>query len=137
MIGEILPGWNAIASYAYTDAIITSDNTFTPGNRLASVPRNTFSFWTTYEIKGGSLQGLGFGAGVFIADSRFGDLNNSFTLPNYTRVDAAVYYNYGNLRAALNIKNLFDTRYFESAQSRTQIFPGAPLTILGTISLEF
>jgi outer membrane receptor protein involved in Fe transport len=135
--GEILPGWNIIASYAYTDATITADNTFPVGNNLANVPRSTLSFWTTYTIPSGDLQGLGFGAGVFVAGDRPGDLNNSFTLPGYTRVDAAISYNYNNFRAALNIKNLFDTRYFESAQSRTGIFPGAPLTVIGTISLQF
>ncbi|NMG06822.1 TonB-dependent siderophore receptor [Brasilonema sp. UFV-L1] len=137
VIGQILPGWNVIASYAYTDAIITSDTTFAEGNRLASVPYNSFSLWTTYQILNGGFQGLGFGAGVFVGGDRSGDLNNSFTLPDYARVDAAVYYNRGNLRAAVNIKNLFDTQYFESAQSRTQIFPGAPLTVLGTLSLQF
>ncbi|AFY51247.1 TonB-dependent siderophore receptor [Nostoc sp. PCC 7524] len=137
LVGEILPGWNVITSYAYTDAIITNDTIFPEGNRLANVPRNALSFWTTYTIPQGDLQGLGFGTGVFFADARSGDLNNSFTLPSYRRVDASIYYNYRNFRAALNIKNLFDTRYFESAQSRTAIFPGAPLTILGTISLQF
>ncbi|KAF3889907.1 MULTISPECIES: TonB-dependent siderophore receptor [Nostocales] len=137
LIGEILPGWNAIASYAYTDAILTEDNTFPEGNSLASVPRNSFSFWTTYQLLKGDLQGLGFGAGVFFASSRPGDLNNSFTLSDYARVDAAIYYKKENVRVALNIKNLFDIQYFESAQSRTQIFPGAPFTVLGTLSLEF
>lgn len=137
VIGEILPGWNVIASYAYTDATITSDRNFAEGNRLASVPYNSFSLWTTYRILKGDLQGLGFGAGVFVAGDRLGDLNNSFTLPDYARVDAAIYYNRGHFRAAVNFKNLFDTRYFESAQSRTQIFPGAPLTVLGTLSVQF
>ncbi|HLO85000.1 MAG TPA: TonB-dependent siderophore receptor [Nostocaceae cyanobacterium] len=137
VVGEILPGWNVIASYAYTDAEITSDTTFPVGNQLANVPQNTFSLWTTYTINSGDLQGLGFGTGIFTTSDRPGDLNNSFTLPSYTRVDAAIYYNYNNFRAALNIKNLFDTRYFESAQSRTGIFSGTPLTVVGTVSLQF
>ncbi len=85
VVGEILPGWNAIASYAYTDAIITDDNTFAEGNRLANVPRNAFSFWTSYTIGSGNFRGLGFGTGVFLASDRQGDLNNSFILPTYTR----------------------------------------------------
>ena len=51
--GEILPGWNIVASYAHTDATVTNDNSVpsNDGNRLANVPRNQTSLWTTYEIQ--------------------------------------------------------------------------------------
>ena len=41
--------------------------------------------------------------------------------------------------AFYNIENLFDIEYFSSAsfESRLQVNPGAPFTILGTISVEF
>lgn len=45
--GEILPGWKAIASYAYTNAEVTKDNATPVGNRLANVPENQASLWTT------------------------------------------------------------------------------------------
>ena len=135
--GEILPGWNVIATYAYTDAEIIEDNRFDEGNRLTDVPFNTASLWTTYGIQEGELAGLGFGAGVFFVGDRQGDLNNSFEIPGYTRVDAAVYYKRGNFRAALNFENLFDIRYFESAQNRNIVNPGAPFTVLGTIAWQF
>jgi len=135
--GEILPGWNLIASYAYTDAQITKDNTFEEGNRLNSVPYNTASLWTTYEIQSGSLQGLGFGTGIFFVDERTGDLDNSFTVPSYARVDSSLYYTRGKFKTALNFKNLFDVDYFESAQNRESNAPGAPFTVLGSVSVEF
>ncbi|QYO63656.1 TonB-dependent siderophore receptor [Leptolyngbya sp. 7M] len=53
--GEILPGWNIIAGYAYTDARITEDNTFEVGNRLNNVPEHAFNIWTSYEIQAGDL----------------------------------------------------------------------------------
>ncbi len=135
--GEILPGWNLIATYAYTDAEVTEDNTFEAGNPLPNVPEHSASLWTTYEIQQGSLAGLGFGAGVFFVGNRQGDLNNSFEVPSYTRTDAAIYYNRDNLRVALNFKNLFDIRYFEGALNRNSVIPGAPFTVLGTISWQF
>ncbi len=61
--GEILPGWNMILSYAYTDAEVTEDNTTPVGNQLAGVPENQASLWTTYTIQEGDLEGLGFGLG--------------------------------------------------------------------------
>ncbi|NEQ34563.1 MAG: TonB-dependent siderophore receptor, partial [Leptolyngbya sp. SIO4C5] len=61
--GEILPGWNLIANYAYTDARVTEDNNIAVGNRLFNSPRHSAGLWTTYEIQQGNLQGLGFGLG--------------------------------------------------------------------------
>lgn len=135
--GEILPGWNIIASYALIDARITEDNRFEVGNRLNNVPRNAASLWTTYQIQSGDLQGLGFGLGAFFAGERSGDLDNTFTLPGYTRVDAAIYYERNQFRAGLNFKNLFDTRYFAGSQGRLSVIPGAPFEVQGTLSWQF
>ncbi|MDV2998174.1 MAG: Vitamin B12 transporter BtuB [Chroococcidiopsis sp. SAG 2025] len=135
--GEILPGWNIIAGYAYTDAEITEDNTLPVGNRLNNVPENSFNLWTSYEIQQGTLQGLGFGLGFFYIGERQGDLDNSFQLPSYFRTDAAIFYRRDRFRAALNLRNLFDVDYFESATSQANVFPGAPFTVQGTISWEF
>lgn len=137
IVGEITPGWNIIASYAYIDAEITEDNDFPVGSRLQNVPENSASLWTTYEIQSGGLQGLGFGIGLFYVGEREGDLFESVELPSYLRTDAAIYYRRNNWKAAVNIKNLFDVRYFESATERLRINPGEPLTVIGSISVEF
>ena len=113
--GEILPGWNIIAGYAYTDARIAKDNSPNQGNRVNNVPYNSFNLWTTYEIQSGSLQGLGFGLGLFYNGERQGDLANSFELPSYIRADAAIFYKWGEFQATLNFRNLFDIDYFESS----------------------
>jgi len=135
--GEILPGWSLIAGYALTDAKITEDNTFEVGNRLNNIPKHSFNLWTTYELQSGELQGLGFGVGLFYVGARQGDLVNSFELPSYLRTDAAIFYRQGQLRAALNFRNLFDVDYFAAAQNRNRVFRGDPFTVLGTISWEF
>ncbi|TVQ12822.1 MAG: TonB-dependent siderophore receptor [Leptolyngbya sp. DLM2.Bin27] len=135
--GEILPGWNVIAGYAYTDAIVSQDNDIPVGNRLANVADNTLNLWTTYTFQEGDLEGLGFGLGFFYVGDRPGDLDNTFTLPSYLRTDAAVYYRRDRLRAQLNFKNLFNVNYFESAQGRNRIFPGTPFEVLATVGWEF
>jgi len=135
--GEILPGWNVIAGYAFTDAEITEDNNFPVGNQLSNVPKHALNLWTTYEIQSGSLEGLGFGLGVFYYGDRQGELGNTFTLPGYARTDAAIFYERDNFRASLNIQNLFDVDYFVSAQNINRVIPGDPLTFVGTISWEF
>lgn len=134
--GEILPGWKIIGGYAYTDARVTKDNDIPVGNRLENVPEHAFSLWSTYEIQRGNLQGLGFGFGLFYVGERQGDLNNSFSVPSYVRTDAALFYRRNNFRAALNVQNLLDNEYFETAESRLRVFYGAPRTIRFTLGWE-
>ena len=136
--GELAPGWNVIASYANTDAEITKDNSLTVGNRLTNVPRNSGSLWSTYEIQSGNLQGFGFGAGLFFVGDRAGDLDATFELPSYVRTDAVVFYRRDNWRAAINIKNLFDIDYVRTSEGfREAITPGEPLSIIGSLSVNF
>ncbi|MEM7061879.1 MAG: TonB-dependent receptor [Cyanobacteria bacterium P01_B01_bin.77] len=137
--GEILPGWNIIANYAYTDAEITDDEDGNEGNQLTGVPENNLNLWTTYNIQSGSLEGLGFGLGFNYVSERFGDTANSFTAEDYFLTNAAVSYQRDNWRAALNIRNLFDVDYIESAgRTRTLgIGPGEPFTLVGSFSIEF
>ncbi|MBD2314169.1 TonB-dependent siderophore receptor [Desertifilum sp. FACHB-1129] len=135
--GQILPGWNITAAYTYLDAFVSQDNRPIVGNRLTSVPENQFSLWTTYEVQQGNLQGLGFGLGTFFVGDRQGDLENTFILPSYFRTDAALFYRRNNWRAQLNFQNLFNTEYFTSASYRLNVTPGAPFTVLGTVSVDF
>lgn len=135
--GEILPSWNILAGYAYTDAEITEDNDLPVGNRLPNVPEHAFNFWTTYTLQSGSLEGLGFGLGLFFEGDRQGDLDNSFELPSYIRTDAAIFYERDRFRAAINFRNLFDNEFFVFAANDTRVSPGDPFTVIGSISYEF
>ncbi|MDV2998232.1 MAG: Vitamin B12 transporter BtuB [Chroococcidiopsis sp. SAG 2025] len=136
--GEILPGWNVTAAYAYTNAEVTEDNTTPVGNRLVNVPDNQASLWTTYEIQKGSLQGLGFGLGLFYIGERQGDLDNSFQLDSYFRTDAALFYRRDRFKAAINVRNLFDIDYVAfPVGGRVNVLRGEPFTITGSISWEF
>jgi len=137
--GEILPGWNIIANYAYIDAEITEDNDLPVGNRLFNVPEHSFNLWTNYEIQTGDLQGLGFGLGFNFVDERFGDLDNSFTVDSYFLTNAAISYERDNWQAALNFRNLFDVNYIQGTENgrTSEIYPGQGFTVVGSISVEF
>ncbi|MEO1123267.1 MAG: TonB-dependent receptor [Cyanobacteria bacterium J06639_16] len=138
VIGEILPGWNIIANYAYTDARIAADNDGQVGNRLINAPEHSANLWTNYEIQTGALQGLSFGAGVNYVGDRFGDLDNSFRLGNYFLTNAAIAYEQDTWRAAINVRNLFDVNHLTGTRnSRNEIYPGEGLTLVGTFSFEF
>ena len=138
--GEILPGWNLIASYAYTDAKVTADTDPTlVGDRLAGIPFNSGSLWTTYEIQSGEFQGLGFGVGFNYVGERQGGLPNSFKVGSYFIPNASIFYRRDNWRFALNFKNLSDVKYIESVgNERTSgIFYGAPFSVTGSVSVQF
>ncbi|MEM9805700.1 MAG: TonB-dependent siderophore receptor [Cyanobacteria bacterium P01_D01_bin.56] len=139
--GEILPGWNIVASYALTDTEVTEDNSdpSNEGNQFANVPLNQASLWTTYEIQEGDLEGLGFGLGLFFVDERQGDLANTFEVDDYLRTDAALYYRRNQFNAALNFRNLFDIDYISSVSfgNRLQVERGDPFTIVGSVSWKF
>jgi iron complex outermembrane recepter protein len=136
LTGEILPGWNMIATYAFTDAFVSEDNDIPEGDRLAGIPEHTASLWTTYEIQSGDLQGLGFGLGLVYVDEREAQLpNTGVTLPSYFRTDASLFYRRNNWRAAVNIKNLFDVEYFNT--QGFFITPQAPFTVLANVTVEF
>jgi iron complex outermembrane recepter protein len=136
--GEILPGWNIIASYAHNDAYVSEDNedeNLPIGDRLVNAPRNSASVWTTYEIQKGSLKGLGFGGGIFFVGDRDATLPNTITIPSYVRTDATIFYRQSNYQIGLNFKNLFDLKYYDS--QGFLLNPGAPFTVVGTISVKF
>ncbi|WP_404783701.1 TonB-dependent siderophore receptor [Altericista sp. CCNU0014] len=138
LAGEILPGWKIIASYGYTNAFISKDTTGFEGQQKDNVPKHTASLWSSYEIQKGSLRGLGFGLGVFFVGDRFGDLDNSYVLPGYVRTDAALFYKRDNWRVGLNVRNLFGQRYFTGSDGgRLSITVGEPITVIGSIGVEF
>jgi iron complex outermembrane recepter protein len=144
--GELFPGFRVISSYAYTDARITKS---TPqfgfdivGNRPANVPENTGSVWGLYEFQEGTpLPGLSLGLGLISVGRRPSDNFDSADLPSYTRTDAAILYRFSrNIDLALNIKNLFNRKYFETSTFgswENGISPGAPFTAFGTIRFKY
>ena len=138
--GEILPGWNIIAAYAYIDAELTADtNTDIVGNRLFNVPKHSASLWTTYEIQTGRAQGLGFGVGFNFVGEREGDLDNSFQADSYFLTNAAIFYRRNDWRFGFNFKNLFDINYIEAVETGRSgaNSPDEPFTVIGSISVQF
>lgn len=77
------------------------------------------------------MQGLGFGAGLVFAGDREVQ-PNTIELPSYVRADASIFYRRDNYRFALNFKNLFDTKYYNT--QGFYITPAAPFTVLGTLT---
>ncbi|MEM8779298.1 MAG: TonB-dependent siderophore receptor [Cyanobacteria bacterium P01_G01_bin.49] len=139
LTGEIQPGWNIIASYAYIDSEITEDdNPDLIGSRLPNIPENNASLWSTYEIRQGNLKGLGLGIGLNYVGERQGGLPNSFELDSYILTNAALFYNRQKWQLRLNFDNLFDVNFIEAADtsSARKIYVGRPFVVRGSIAVQ-
>lgn len=139
--GEILPGWKAVLSYAYTIASVTRDNKYPVGSILAGVPKHTGNIWTTYEFSDGTgLHGLGLGLGIRAATRREATLPNSFYLPGYVRLDSAIWYKFSAhghpIRAQLNLTNLTNARIYDT-NGTFSMRAEAPRSALGSLQVAF
>ncbi len=138
--GEILPGWNIIASYAYIDAKVTKDDDpKIVGSRFPNIPENSAGLWTTYEIQKGDFKGFGLGIGFNFVGERKGGLPNSFEVDSYFLTNAALFYNRENWQLRLNFNNLFDVNFIEAVDTSPvrRVYPGTPFTVRGLFSVKF
>ena len=138
--GEILPGWNIIASYAYIDTEVTEDNNpDIVGSRFPNIPENSASLWTTYEIQKGDFKGFGFGIGFNFVGERKGGLPNNFEVDSYFLTNAALFYNRENWQLRLNFNNLFDVNFIEAVDTSLvrRVYVGTPFTVRGLLSVKF
>lgn len=137
VIGKVTEKLDLIASYTYTDTEVTKNNDGTEGNQLPNVPKSAGSLWGTYQL----MNNFRVGAGVYVSGRRYGDNANTYELPGYARVDAMAAYKWrigaSALTAQVNINNLLDKDYYSRSDNRLAVFPGAPLTVLGSLRLEY
>ncbi|NOT57408.1 MAG: TonB-dependent receptor, partial [Deltaproteobacteria bacterium] len=140
--GQIYNSLSMIWTYVYTDTEVTEDPTDSAnvGNRLPFAPRNQGSVWLKYDFTQGLLQGLSLGGGVYAAGRRFGDSANSYSDGDYASLDLMAAYKVtlgrSMLTTQLNINNVNDAEYFY-LRSRGTNLPAEPLTVIGSIRLEF
>ncbi len=134
---ELIPGMELTSAYTYLDAEVTKDATLSKGTPLIGVPENTLSAWAKYTIQEGACKGLGFGFGGRYLSSQSGDVANSFDLPSYTVLDAALFYEKDNFRAQVNFKNLTDKYYAVGSYSDTYVLPGEPFNMSASVAWKF
>jgi iron complex outermembrane receptor protein len=154
--GELWPGVNAIATYAYIDSKITKDRgqdfanldvngnpAITSGNtghRFFGVPRNGGSFWLTYEPQAPAARGLKIGAGVVARSQQEGNNENTFKLPGYALVNMMAGYSWrigpSKMSLQLNVDNLLNAVYFDPQGGGPYAQFGAPRMFLGMMKIE-
>jgi len=133
--GSLSDAWQVSGGWTQQRAVITSTTTAAQaGATVPLVPHHTLSLWNRYQ----ALRALGVGLGVVHQARVYTAIDNSVTLPGFTRADAALFLSLGRfVRAQANIENLFDRRYFATAQGNNNILPGAPRTVRVSLTTGF
>lgn len=134
--GQLTDRLNVVTTYSYIDAEITKSTTNTLGKRPILVAKNMANVWLRYDLTGW-VQGLGFGAGARYIGEQAGNDANSFDVPSYTLLDAAIYYNTASWRFSLNGRNLANKQYIAGCASISQCYPGDPRTVMLTANYSF
>ena len=136
--GTPLEGWEIIGNISALDAKVTKDTAIDVGNRLDGVPIMSGSIWSSYQLQEGPMRGLGFGAGVIAVGERQGDIDNSYDVSGYARIDASVFYDINeNVRISLNGRNLTDRKYIEVVAGTDGNYAGAPASAIAAVSVKF
>jgi iron complex outermembrane receptor protein len=132
---DLRNGLSLNAGYSYTAAIVTDDGgqrSTTVGQWLDNVPRHNFTTSARYRFKG-QLAGWEWNGGVHGQSMM---RTNGYTLPGYVLADTGVAYNAERWRAALNVKNIFNTHYYAGGLARA-VALGDDRTILLTLGYRY
>jgi catecholate siderophore receptor len=133
--GNITSSWEIAAGAARQSAtIIHATASSVKGARVALVPERTLSLWNKYAV----TRQLGAAVGVIRQSEVFAAIDNKVTLPAFTRLDGGLFAAVGfGLKAQVNVENMFNVRYFPTANSNSNISPGSPRVARLSISADF
>lgn len=126
LTGEVTPFWEASLGYTYLDGEITeTTDAAVAGTRLQQLPEHQITAWNRFNLS----DKFGVGAGLIYQGEQFASYSGNVTLPDYVRVDAALFYNVSDrLTVQVNVENLFDEKYYPSAHGDNNIQPGRPFS---------
>lgn len=134
-----IAGLSLYAGYAYTKAKTTEDtNVALVGARIRNIPKHSIVLQGDYEVQQGVLTGLTVGGSATYTGDRSGDLEDSFEVPGYWRVDARADYALNEaITLGVRVENLANKRYYTHAFSLFEVWPGAPRTWKASITTRF
>jgi catecholate siderophore receptor len=140
IVGRITPQWQVLAGYTFLDGkvlrskdrsgsgTVASPYVFAEGKTLQNTPRHSASAWTTYSFLGDWEAG---GGVVYSAKRNLNNYEDAVT-DGYTRLDATVAYKQAAYDIRVNLQNLTDKVYFETASGgRATPVKGRGLIVTG------
>jgi catecholate siderophore receptor len=133
--GRLTSEWLVAGGYAYQDAFVTSATAAArEGAQVAQVPRHTLSLWNRYQLRPRFAAAVG----VLYRTDMFAAVDNTVTLPGYTRVDLAAFYDVTkDVRVQANLENALDRTYWINADGNTNLSPGSGRSLRVALTAGF
>lgn len=125
---------NLSAQFTYTDVAVTRSNDGNVGKHPINVPKLMASAWIDYAFAS-AAPGFSAGLGIRHMGERYSDDLNTIATPAYTLLDAAVRYETGPWRFALNVANLLNKDYV--ATYAYGYYRGVPRTVIASLKYRF
>ncbi|RZJ50710.1 MAG: TonB-dependent receptor [Flavobacterium sp.] len=126
-IANPIRGLNIVAGYTYNDSKYSKANPNVNGLRptTAGSPK-TANLWASYRLVEGSLSGLGLGFGGIYGSEYYqtNTVDFKFSIPEYTVLDASIFYDRPKYRLGLKVDNLTNEKYWSyrlAAQNPTRV----------------
>lgn len=107
------------------------------GNKLPFAPEHLVHSSLTYELDKSIFKGLGIGTGVSYTSENYTNSSNTYKLPAYTLIDAAIWYKFSKYELRFNLNNLTDQFYYRDAIFGNQFFPGMSRNYMLTFKAAF
>jgi catecholate siderophore receptor len=125
--GDVGDAWQIAGGFASQNATLSSATTAGPAGATAPlVPHHTASLWNRVQL----APAMGVGLGLVHQSRMYAAIDNSVTVPAFTRVDGALFLTLTSAaRLQVNVENLLDAPYYATAQGNNNIMPGAPRTL--------
>ncbi len=139
--GQVAPGWDVLAGYAYTDTEYVKAPVSQQGQVFSPItPRHSVNLFTRYAFRNDALKGLSVGGGVAYK-SEFYAQSGTLRLVSgdYAIFNAQAGYQINdNVSLNLTIDNLFDKKYYEKVSGvARQNFYGAPRTLALAMRMRY
>jgi len=135
IIANPFSGLNIVAGYAYNYSIFTNADASVNGLRPAlSGPDKTANFWISYRLPENSWRGwgIGFGGNYGAMSYQTNTQTTKITIPAYTMLDAALFYDHPKYRLNFKVNNLTNEKAWSA-----RLTPQAPAQFIGSITLKF
>jgi iron complex outermembrane receptor protein len=137
LVANPVRGLNIVGGFAYNYSVWVNSADDVNGLRpnTASSPYLA-NAWVSYRQPEGPLRGLGAGfGGNYASDNKIQNTTtNVFTLPNYTVLNASIFYDQPKYRISAKVDNLTDKHYWIGFTTMT---PQKLRSIVGSVAYKF